>query len=46
MDKEKQATRASRQHERAAEEGASCITCHQGIAHHLPEDMADDDYLN
>lgn len=46
MDKEKQATRASRQHELAAEEGTSCITCHQGIAHHLPEDMADDDYLN
>ncbi|MBW7861106.1 MAG: NapC/NirT family cytochrome c [Rhodocyclaceae bacterium] len=46
MDKEKQATRASRQHELAVEEGTPCIACHQGIAHHLPEDMTDDDYLN
>jgi cytochrome c-type protein NapC len=46
MDKEKQATRAARQHERAAEEGTACITCHQGIAHQLPEDMTDEDYFN
>jgi len=46
MDTEKQATRASRQHQNAVEEGMTCIQCHQGIAHELPEDMEDDDYLN
>ncbi len=46
MDKEKQATRASRQHQNAVEEGMTCIQCHQGIAHELPKDMEDDDFLN
>lgn len=46
MDKEKQATRASRQHEMAIEDGLTCIACHQGIAHHLPEGMTDDDYFD
>lgn len=46
MDKEKQASRASRQHLRAVEEGMTCIACHQGIAHELPEDMTDEDYLD
>lgn len=46
MDKEKQASRASRQHERAVEENMPCIACHQGIAHELPEGMTDDDYFD
>ncbi|MFN3985088.1 MAG: NapC/NirT family cytochrome c [Rhodocyclaceae bacterium] len=46
MDKDKQATRASRQHARAVEEGLTCIACHQGIAHHKPENMTDDDYFD
>ncbi len=46
MDKDKQQSRASRQHERAREEGTTCIVCHQGIAHELSDDMTDDDYFN
>lgn len=46
MDKEAQAPRAKRMHERAVTEGMSCIQCHQGIAHQLPEDMTDEDYLD
>lgn len=46
MDKEKQATRATRSHQRAVDEGMTCIQCHQGIAHKLAEDMTDDDYLD
>lgn len=46
MDSEKQATRASRQHARALEDGTSCIACHQGIAHGLPENMTDEDYFD
>ena len=46
MDGEKQATRAWRQHERAREQGITCIVCHQGIAHELPEDMSDEDYFD
>ncbi len=46
MDMAKQATRSSRQHQRARDEGITCIVCHQGIAHHLPDDMADEDYLD
>lgn len=46
MDSTKQATRAARQHERALEEGTTCIVCHQGIAHELSDDMTDDDYFN
>ena len=45
MDKTLQATRSARQHERAREEGITCIVCHQGIAHNLPTNMGDDDYL-
>ncbi|WP_240454059.1 NapC/NirT family cytochrome c [Halomonas sp. NO4] len=37
MDLEVQAQRASRQHARAFEQGQTCIECHQGIAHELPE---------
>lgn len=46
MDSEKQASRAARQHERAREDGTTCIACHQGIAHHEPEGMTDDDYFD
>jgi cytochrome c-type protein NapC len=46
MDKTVQATRASRQHARAVQEGVTCIACHQGIAHRLPENMTDDDYFD
>lgn len=38
MDLEKQPARAAREHGRAFEEGRTCIECHQGIAHQLPED--------
>jgi len=37
MDLEQQANRASREHSRAFEQGQTCIECHQGIAHELPE---------
>ncbi|HSH49340.1 MAG TPA: NapC/NirT family cytochrome c [Halomonas sp.] len=37
MDLEGQAQRASREHARGFEQGQTCIECHQGIAHELPE---------
>ncbi|CAM3481508.1 NapC/NirT family cytochrome c [Halomonas lysinitropha] len=37
MDLEEQANRASREHARGFEQGQTCIECHQGIAHELPE---------
>ncbi len=45
MDKARQASRAAGQHALARDEGITCIVCHQGIAHQLPADMADSDYL-
>lgn len=44
MEISKQKKRASVQHEMAIEENMTCIDCHKGIAHHLPEDMTDDDW--
>ena len=44
MEITKQKKRASVQHEMAIEENMTCIDCHKGIAHHLPEDMTDDDW--
>jgi nitrate/TMAO reductase-like tetraheme cytochrome c subunit len=38
MELEEQAPRAAREHARAFEQGQTCIECHQGIAHELPED--------
>jgi len=40
MDLSKQSKRAARKHDpkRIAERGETCIDCHQGIAHHLPEE--------
>ncbi|MGF1870038.1 NapC/NirT family cytochrome c [Photobacterium indicum] len=38
MDFTRQATRASKQHSTALADGSkTCIDCHKGIAHHLPE---------
>jgi cytochrome c-type protein NapC len=39
MDLEMQGRSASRKHdpERVSENGESCIDCHQGVAHELPE---------
>lgn len=36
MDTRKQKKSARRKHERAMEEGGTCIDCHKGIAHELP----------
>jgi cytochrome c-type protein NapC len=43
MDSKKQAQRARRQHERAREDGETCIDCHKGVAHHKPAGMTEDD---
>jgi cytochrome c-type protein NapC len=43
MDSKKQAQRACRQHERAREDGETCIDCHKGVAHHKPAGMTEDD---
>lgn len=37
---DEQKTRAQKQHQSAREEGQTCIECHDGIAHKLPEGMA------
>lgn len=41
LDDQKQ--RARRQHETAMRDNMTCIDCHKGIAHHLPDGMTDDD---
>ena len=41
MDPEGQERRAARQHARAAESGQTCIECHYGIVHDLPEGSED-----
>jgi cytochrome c-type protein NapC len=38
MDPEKQGKMAQRQHAKAVAEGKTCIDCHQGIAHNLPQE--------
>lgn len=38
-----QRTRAQKQHQAAREEGQTCIECHEGIAHKLPEGMEGDE---
>ena len=45
MDAERQPTRAAQQHARARAEDITCIVCHQGVAHQLPDDMTDEDYF-
>ena len=37
MDFTKQETRAGKQHQLAVDQGKTCIDCHQGIAHRLPQ---------
>ena len=43
MSSEKQKQRARMQHKMAAEDNMTCINCHKGIAHHLPEGMTEED---
>lgn len=42
MSTEVQALRAVREHEAGFEAGDTCIDCHQGIAHHLPDSMLEE----
>ena len=44
MDTEKQKQRGRKQHEMAIADNMTCIDCHKGIAHKLPEDMTDEDW--
>ena len=37
MDFTKQESRAAKQHQTAVDQGKTCIDCHQGIAHRLPQ---------
>jgi cytochrome c-type protein NapC len=37
MDFTQQENRAAQNHQKALDEGKTCIDCHQGIAHELPE---------
>jgi cytochrome c-type protein NapC len=37
MDTEKQERVSARRHEKAFKQGGTCIDCHKGIAHHLPQ---------
>lgn len=43
MSAEEQALRAVREHEAGFESGETCIDCHQGIAHRLPESMLEEE---
>ena len=43
MNGEMQKQRARKQHENAQADKMTCIDCHKGIAHHLPEGMTEDD---
>jgi nitrate/TMAO reductase-like tetraheme cytochrome c subunit len=43
MDLENQALRARRQHEEAMTTGETCIDCHKGIAHKMPEQEGEDE---
>ena len=43
MDLEKQSRRSREKHPAAVEDGETCIDCHKGIAHKLPEEYEDDD---
>jgi cytochrome c-type protein NapC len=42
MDLSEQERYSRKRHERAMGEGKTCIDCHEGIAHRLPKDSADD----
>lgn len=41
MDLDAQPGMAKRKHSAAMENGKTCVDCHQGITHHLPEGMAE-----
>lgn len=43
MNPEMQKQRARKQHENAQKEGATCIDCHKGIAHHKPQNMPEEE---
>ncbi len=43
MDFEEQQGRAARKHKKMAGKGQTCIDCHKGVAHELPEDFDEDD---
>ena len=43
MDLEEQDKTARKKHKRSIKEGKTCIDCHQGIAHELPDEEDDDD---
>ncbi len=43
MDFAEQVGRASRKHKNLAKSGKTCIDCHKGIAHSLPEDYDEED---
>jgi len=43
MDFSRQGQRPKEKHPQAMEKGKTCIDCHKGIAHRLPEDFEDDD---
>lgn len=45
MNKESQKPRAKRSHEMALRDNDTCITCHKGIAHHLPDGMTEEDEI-
>jgi cytochrome c-type protein NapC len=44
MDFSEQGRRSSRLHEKGFAEGKTCIDCHKGVAHELPE--MDEDRIN
>jgi cytochrome c-type protein NapC len=43
MDFDKQERRPRERHPQGMKEGKSCIDCHKGIAHSLPEDYEPED---
>ena len=40
---DEQKKRVARKHKKMAEKGKTCIDCHKGVAHELPEDYDEDD---
>jgi cytochrome c-type protein NapC len=43
MDPEAQERVSARRHEKAFKQGQTCIDCHKGIAHHLPQDYDEEE---
>ena len=43
MDPDAQERVSARRHEKAFKQGETCIDCHKGIAHHLPEGSVEDE---